>query len=146
MSITSPSENQELKPIVLKVTQARIDNYAKASGDFNPIHIDHEFAAKSHFGRTIAHGMLIAAMLSDLMSENFSDSWAKSGKLKVRFRAPVYAEEIVTAKGYIKKVDVDNENQVKITCDIQVAKTTLNTGETDEEVVITGQASLIGNL
>ncbi len=146
MSITSPSENQELKPIVLKVTQARIDNYAKASGDFNPIHIDHEFAAKSHFGRTIAHGMLIAAMLSDLMSENFSDSWAKSGKLKVRFRAPVYAEEIVTAKGYIKKVDVDNENQVKITCDIQVAKTTLNTGETDEEVIITGQASLIGNL
>ena len=89
----------------MKITQARIDDYAKASGDFNPIHIDQEFATKSHFGRTIAHGMLIAAVVSDLMSENFSDSWAESGKLKVRFRAPVYAEEIVTAKGHIKNVD-----------------------------------------
>ena len=146
MSNISLKKNQELTPIVMKITQARIDDYAKASGDFNPIHIDQEFATKSHFGRTIAHGMLIAAVVSDLMSENFSDSWAEYGKLKVRFRAPVYAEEIVTAKGHIKNVDQYDDGQTKITCDIQVAKKSPDPNGPNEELVITGQASLVGNL
>jgi len=39
------------------VTQDDINQYADVSGDFNPIHIDQEFAAGSRFGQTIAHGM-----------------------------------------------------------------------------------------
>ena len=146
MNKTSISENQQLKPIVMKITQSRINAYAKASGDFNPIHIDQEFASKSHFGRTIAHGMLIAAVVSNLMSENFSELWAESGRLKVRFRAPVYAEEMVTARGYIKKVEPYNPGQVKITCVIEVAKNTIESSNSDAELAITGQASLVSNL
>ena len=108
MDNTSFTENQQLKPITMDITQARIDAYAAASGDFNPIHIDQSFASKSHFGKTIAHGMLIAAMVSNLMSQNFSGLWSESGKLKVRFRAPVFAGEMVTARGYIKKVEPYN--------------------------------------
>jgi acyl dehydratase len=44
----------------VKVTSEHIDLFAKVSGDYNPIHVDEEYAKKSRFGRRIAHGMLSA--------------------------------------------------------------------------------------
>jgi 3-hydroxybutyryl-CoA dehydratase len=48
------------------VTEADIVNFAGLSGDFNPIHIDHEFAKTTPFRRPVAHGMLIWAIGSGL--------------------------------------------------------------------------------
>lgn len=44
-------------------TQAEFDAFARLSGDDNPIHVDPEFSARTRFGRTVSHGMLIYAML-----------------------------------------------------------------------------------
>ena len=54
-----------------RVTQEHINLYASASGDFNPIHIDPEFAKKTSLGGTVAHGMLVMAYLSEFMTESF---------------------------------------------------------------------------
>jgi acyl dehydratase len=48
------------------VTEADIVNFAGVSGDFNPIHVDHEFAKTTMFGRPIAHGLLVLAIGSGL--------------------------------------------------------------------------------
>lgn len=48
------------------VTQADIVNFAGVSGDFNPIHIDHQFAATTAFRKPVAHGLLILSMASGL--------------------------------------------------------------------------------
>lgn len=48
------------------VTEADIVNYAGLSGDFNPIHMDHEFAKTTPFRRPIAHGILVWAIASGL--------------------------------------------------------------------------------
>jgi acyl dehydratase len=48
------------------VTEADIVNFAGLSGDFNPIHVDHEFAKTTMFRRPIAHGLLVWAMSSGL--------------------------------------------------------------------------------
>jgi 3-hydroxybutyryl-CoA dehydratase len=48
------------------VTQADIVNFAGLSGDFNPIHMDHEFCKTTPFREPIAHGLLILAMSSGL--------------------------------------------------------------------------------
>jgi acyl dehydratase len=48
------------------VTECDIVNFAGISGDFNPIHTDHEFAKTTLFGRPIAHGLLVWAMSSGL--------------------------------------------------------------------------------
>ncbi len=53
----------ELTPVVVEITQDKIDRYAHAGGDGNPLHTDPEFAAKTHFGGTVAHGMLVLAYL-----------------------------------------------------------------------------------
>jgi acyl dehydratase len=48
------------------VTEADIVNFAGLSGDFNPIHVDHEFAKTTPFRRPIAHGMLVMSVGSGL--------------------------------------------------------------------------------
>jgi acyl dehydratase len=44
-------------------TQEAFDLFAKVSGDDNPIHVDHEFSARTAFGKTVSHGMLIYTKL-----------------------------------------------------------------------------------
>ena len=48
------------------VTESDIVNFAGLSGDFNPIHMDHEFAKTTLFRRPIAHGLLVWAISSGL--------------------------------------------------------------------------------
>src|SRR3954453_19688740 len=48
------------------VTEADIVNFAGLSGDFNPIHMDHEFARTTPFRQPIAHGMLVFSMATGL--------------------------------------------------------------------------------
>jgi len=77
-----------LPPVVKKITQKDISLYAEASGDFNPIHIDEAFAAKTPLGGTIAHGMLILAYVSEMMTKAFGQRWISTGKMAMRFKAP----------------------------------------------------------
>ena len=49
--------------MILTPTQDDLDLFAKLSGDANPIHVDPDFAARSGFGRTVAHGAMLTAWL-----------------------------------------------------------------------------------
>lgn len=120
-------------PIVQRtITQDQVERYAKASGDYNPIHIDEQFAATTQFGRRIAHGMLIAASISEMMTAAFEADWLNAGRLKLRFRAPVFPGETITTSGTVKGVRiVDGREQV--TCAVKVRKQ-------DGEAAITGDA------
>jgi 3-hydroxybutyryl-CoA dehydratase len=131
------------------ITQDAVSAYAEASGDFNPIHIDAEFASGSHFGRRIAHGMMIAATVSELMAGAFGLDWARSGKLKLRFRAPVFPGDRIQARGTIKKIEDLEEGGRRITCTVVTVRVLPDSdkgdpGEGDpEEVAITAQASVV---
>ena len=70
-----------------QITQEDINLYATASRDFNPIHIDAEFARKTPAGGTIAHGMLILAYVSQMMTDSFGISWLTGGRFNIRFKA-----------------------------------------------------------
>lgn len=57
---------QEWESLGRTVTEADIVNFAGLSGDFNPIHMDHEFCKTTVFRKPIAHGLLILSMGSGL--------------------------------------------------------------------------------
>lgn len=131
-------EGHPLPAVTKLVTQEQIERYAAASGDFNPIHVDHEFAARSQFGRTIAHGMLVAAFVSEMMTMAFGESWLESGRLKLRFRAPVFPGEMVTTFGQVKGIRQSN-GATEVTCAVGVRKPSGEAAITGDAVVLVPQ-------
>ena len=88
----------QVPPLTRLITQDAIRRYAEAAGDFNPIHVDEEFARKTPFGGTIAHGMLVLAYVSETMAAAFGRPWLAGGRLKVRFRAPARPGDTLTVR------------------------------------------------
>ena len=75
------------------IDQARIDQFAEATGDFQWIHVDQEKAKNSKFGTTIAHGYLTLSMLAGMRFQTFevigTGMAVNYGMNKVRFLTPV---------------------------------------------------------
>lgn len=98
------------------IDQDRVDAYADAARDHNPIHIDEGFALSSPFGQRIAHGMLVLALVSELMSGAFGARWARSGALKVRWRSPAIPPARVSASCTLRGV-TDGVATYEVTCE-----------------------------
>jgi 3-hydroxybutyryl-CoA dehydratase len=97
-----PQPPEQLVEVTHRVTQPQLAKYADASGDHNPLHLDDVFAAGTPYGRPIAHGMLVLAFVSEVMTKSFGSAWLCGGKLKARFRAPVYPGDTVTTAGTLR--------------------------------------------
>ena len=90
----------ELPPLVKgPIQQIQLTRYAGASGDFNPIHQDDEFARAAGMGGVFAHGMLSMGFVAQSLTD-----WAGAGtvrKVGVRFAGLVRLKDTVTCKGRI---------------------------------------------
>jgi len=87
------------------VTEASILMFAGVSGDTNPVHLNHEFAEPSRFGGRIAHGMLTASLISTVIGTKLPGPGCIYVSQSLKFRAPVKADETVTARATIKALD-----------------------------------------
>jgi acyl dehydratase len=90
----------ELPPLVKgPIQQIQLTRYAGASGDFNPIHQDDEFARAAGMGGVFAHGMLSMGFVGQAVTD-----WAGAGavrKLGVRFTGIVRLKDIITCRGRV---------------------------------------------
>lgn len=118
LKLSEIHQGDSLPSVVKHITQKDINLYAEASGDFNPIHVDEAFAAQTPLGGTIAHGMLILAYLSEMMTEAFGDCWLESGKLSVRFKAAARPKDTIAAKGKIDSIE-QKEGVSLINCSVE---------------------------
>lgn len=73
------------------LTQADFDRFAQISGDTNPIHIDPEFSARTRFGRTVSHGMLLYTVIWGLVQKHYPG--ARQISQDLMFPSPAYADE-----------------------------------------------------
>ncbi|MDB5848755.1 MAG: MaoC family dehydratase [Rhodoferax sp.] len=111
----------------VEVSQERIDLFAKATGDFQWIHVDTERSAReSPFGGTIAHGFLTLSLLGKFYDDDidipFCDVGVNYGLNKVRFTHPVRAGSRVRGRFVLAQLDdVDNGIQMtwRITFEIE---------------------------
>lgn len=125
----------DLPRVVKRVTQVQIQAYAGASGDFNPIHVDTDFASRSRYGGTIAHGMMVAAAISESMAQAFEMDWVESGRMKLRFKAPVLSGDTINTFGQVKSVS-EREGNGEVVCTVGVCRQ-------NGEVAITGEAIVV---
>ncbi len=106
--VTAPRVGEQFGPLAVDVTAHRVLAYADASGDHNPIHIDAAFAATTPYGGPIAHGMLLLAYVSRLLTARFGGSWAETGNLDARFRSPAMVGAAISVVGEVTAVEAVN--------------------------------------
>ncbi|GGF74941.1 MULTISPECIES: MaoC family dehydratase [Mameliella] len=75
-------------------TQAEFNAFAKVSGDDNAIHVDEAFSARTAFGRTVSHGMLIYAKFWGLLKQHRPE--ARQVTQSMMFPNPAFAGEEIT--------------------------------------------------
>ncbi len=87
------------KSVTVKVTDQMVRQFADLSGDHNPIHVDDAYAAKTRFGRRIAHGMIAGALISRSLVECIGMGGIYLGQ-SMKFVNPVFIDDtiIVTIK------------------------------------------------
>jgi 3-hydroxybutyryl-CoA dehydratase len=95
----SPGMFAEVRRVV---TAADVAAYAALLGDANPLHLDAAFAARTAWGRPIAHGMLTAGLFPTLFGATIAASVYVSQTL--RFRRPVYVGDTVVARVTVRSV------------------------------------------
>ncbi len=125
-------EGLMLPELVKEITQADINRYAEASGDYNPIHIDEAFAAGTPLKGTIAHGMLVLAFVSEMLARTFGDAWDESGRLFVKFKSPTRPGDTVTVSGQIDALSAES--------DIVLATCSVVCRNQADEVLVSGEA------
>lgn len=114
------------------VTETDVYLFAGVTGDFNPAHIDEEYAKKTYFKKRIAHGMLSAGFISNVLGTKLPGAGAIYMKQELAFLAPVYMGDTITAQVEVTDINKEkNRVNLKTTCTNQ-----------DGTVVLDGSAVL----
>jgi 3-hydroxybutyryl-CoA dehydratase len=77
------------------------EDFAKISGDFNPLHMDEQFAKKSKFGRRICHGMLLSSFFSRLVGMYLPGKNALYFSQNLNFVEPCFIGDKIIVKGEV---------------------------------------------
>lgn len=79
------------------ITEADVYAFAGITGDFNPLHVDAEFARRSRFGERIAHGMLTAGLISAVLGTRLPGPGGIYLGQTLKFLHPVRFGDTITA-------------------------------------------------
>lgn len=90
-----------------EVTDEVIRKFAEVSGDFNPIHLDEEFAKTTRFGKRIAHGMLSGAFISAVLGNEFKGRTVVYLSQTMRFTAPAFIGDTITVTSTVTNIRED---------------------------------------
>lgn len=114
------------------ITEEDITLFARVSGDFNPIHMDEDYAKKTPFGQRIAHGALTASYISGILGNNLPGPGSIFTHLEMRFRRPVFIGDTVVARAEVTEMyERGNRITLKITCSV------------GDKVVVGGEAKVM---
>ena len=101
------------------VDENTVRQFAEVSGDFNPLHMDEAYAARSPFRGRIAHGALVASFISCVLGNHLPGPGAVFAGMTMRFERPVRIGDTVIARATVTDVDV-KARRVKLACVCEV--------------------------
>ena len=113
-------------------TSDDIIHFAEVSGDRNPVHLDDAYAARSPFGRRVAHGFLTGSLISAVIGMELPGPGSIYLGQTLKFLAPVYIGDTVTVS--VEVIGVREEKRL----------VTLRTDCTNQDgkLVLTGEATV----
>lgn len=114
-----------------EITKDLIENFAKISGDYSPIHMDSAYAEKTQFGKRIAHGMISGMWFSRLVGMHIPGKYAVYLSQNLNFHKPfLIGEKIQIVGEIIQKIDVVKTIKLK----------TIVKNKESNEVMVSGEA------
>ena len=101
--------------------------FAGVTGDFNPAHVDEEYAKNTYFKTRIAHGMLTASFISTVIGTMLPGPGTIYMQQAVKFLAPVHIGDTITARAEISEIDMDKKKvRLKTICTNQEGTTVVD--------------------
>lgn len=97
----------QTETIARTITAEDVAAFARLSGDYNALHIDDEFAARTEFSERVVHGFLHASLLSTLVGMRLPGRGALYLSQSIEFSAPVFIGDRVEATACIEAIDRD---------------------------------------
>ena len=111
------------------VASSDVVGFAQLTGDRNPIHLSEHFAARTSFGKRIAHGLYTASLISAVLGTRLPGPGAVYISQTLNFRAPVKIGDTVVVKVSVKEL-IAARSRARLSCVCAV----------DGEVVLDGEA------
>ncbi len=109
--------------IVKPITEGDIELFAKATGDFNPVHLDQAYAEKTMFKGRIAHGLLSVGFFSTILGNILPGHGTIYLSQEAKFLAPVRIGDTITAKVEVLELVMEkNRAKFRTTCINQEGK------------------------
>tara|TARA_Y100001936_G_C16086359_1_gene682052 strand:- start:1424 stop:1855 length:432 start_codon:yes stop_codon:yes gene_type:complete len=98
------------KEFQVEITESLVNDFAKISGDFSPIHMDDSYAKSTTFKKRVVHGMLLASFLSRMDGMFLPGKHALYFSQSVEFRNPCFIGDVVTISSKV----IDKSDSTKI--------------------------------
>ena len=117
-----------------KITEKDINEFAKLSGDDNPVHTNSEFAKKTIFKQKVAHGFLSASLISMLIATKLPGPGSIYLSQNLKFLAPVFIDDLVRVKVTVEEIDQEKK---KVKLQTECFK--------NEKKIISGEAVVLVN-
>ena len=109
--ITNIIVGDEIPEVIIEPLQQQdLIKYAKASGDYNPIHLDKNFANNIGLDNVIVHGMLIMAHLGKSIANSMTIPYLKH--FSVQFSSITTLGEKLICSGQVIKIEKDKEKKI----------------------------------
>ena len=107
----------------IQINELTINEFARISGDHNPLHMDEQYATKTQFGKRVCHGMLLASFFSRLVGMYMPGKNALYFSQTLNFQTPCFVGDKVTIEGeVIDKSQSTRIITIKTTAHNQVGK------------------------
>ena len=116
-----------------KIDSTLVNDFAKISGDFNPLHMSDEYASTTNFEKRVCHGMLLASFFSQLVGMHLPGKNSLYFSQTLNFRNPCFIDDNITIEGEI----IEKKSNMKLI----TLKTTIY--NQDRKCLIDGVAKVI---
>ncbi len=100
-----------------RVTEEDVETFATLTGDFNPVHMDDEFARSANFGRRVVHGMLTSSFISTLVGMLLPGKGALWTSQTLMFARPVFIGDKITVTSAVKQLSPSTQS---IVCGVSI--------------------------
>lgn len=102
------------------VTERDVEDFARISGDYNPLHMDEDYAKTTIFGTRIAHGALSASYISAILGNDLPGPGAIFTDLNMRFKRPVkIGSTVVATAEVVEMMPRGNRVTLAVKCEVE---------------------------